>query len=206
VRSGEGGFGQDEIGDAVFSDIQVDGDTASAVGDIGLGIGVYRLGFSLVREGDGWLASGMEFQGSPPPGPDTTVVEVVAGDFAFTFPREETASGDFAIHFVNEGTNAHEITLFRAPAETTVQEAQAALGDVDGGELDDVPAPFELVDHITFAEPGQEADFVFAEPLPAGHYVMVCYIPEGVHTEADFETATGEPHVKLGMIADFTVE
>jgi hypothetical protein len=205
VLSGEGGFGQEEIGEAEFSEITVEGDTASAVGDIAIRLGVYRLGFELVREGDRWLASGMEFVGTPPLGPDTPVVEVVAGDYAFTFDRDAATTGDFAIHFVNEGADAHEITMFRAPPDATVEDAQAALAGVDGSELSNIPAPFELVDHIAYAEPGQEADFLFAEPLEPGHYVIVCYIPQGAHTEADFETATGPPHIQLGMVADFTV-
>ena len=36
-----------------------------------------------------------------------------------------------------------------------------------------------LVDHITFAEPGQTVDFQFAEPLAPGRYIIVCYIPRG---------------------------
>jgi plastocyanin len=206
VLDGSGGFGQEEISGVEVSDVEVDGDTATAVGDVGVGHGVFRLGFDFVREGDGWLIDSMEFVGTPPLGPDQKVLEITAGDFAFTFDRSAAATGDFAIHFVNAGTNAHEITMFEAPAEATIAEAQAALADVDGGELADIPEPFQLFDHITFAEPGEEADYVFAEPLPPGHYVIACYIPEGAHSEADFETATGKPHIQLGMIADFTVE
>ena len=64
-----------------------------------------------------------------------------------------------------------------------------------------------MVDHLTYAEPGESASFTFAEPLPAGHCVFVCYIPVG-----GFDLETGEPvvpgaepHIARGMIADFTV-
>jgi plastocyanin len=145
---------------------------------------------------------------SPPPGPGQNVVEIAAGDYAFAFDRTAITSGDFAIRFVNGGTEAHEITMFRAPADVPVADAAVALGDVDGGALDNVPAPFELVDHLTFAEPGSSVDFQFAEPLAPGHYVIVCYIPQGTITQDDLEepAAGAVPHVKLGMIADFTVD
>ena len=137
------------------------------------------------------------------------MVEIVAGDYAFTFDRTATTSGNFAIRFVNDGTEAHEITLFRAPSDVPLADASAALSDVDGGALDNVPPPFELVDHITFAEPGQTVDFQFAEPLAPGRYIIVCYIPQGTVSEDDLEqepTADAMPHIKLGMIADFIVD
>lgn len=205
ILAGTSGFGEDPAEAIEVGDPEIDGDTAVVSADIKAGLGLYRLDMALVRDGDRWLVDGFEFLGSPPPGPDTSVVEIMAGDYAFTFDRAETTSGDFAIKFINNGTNAHEMSLFEAPAEATVPEAQAALANVDGSSLENVPEPYQVVDHLTFAEPGQEMDFVFFDPLPPGHYFVACFIPEGVRSEADFETATGKPHIQLGMIADFTV-
>src|SRR5688572_25054795 len=158
ITAGEGAFGQDDLSGLTIAETTVDGDTATAVVDIAAGVGIVRLSLPLVREEGTWKVDGLEFLGSPPPRPGQEVVEIVAGDYAFTFDRTATTSGNFAIRFVNDGTEAHEITLFRAPPDVPLADASAALADVDGGALDNVPPPYELVDHITFAEPGQTVD------------------------------------------------
>ena len=187
--------------------VTVTGDDASVTLDIVAGLGIYRIGFGLVRDGNGWLIDGFEFQGGAPAPDGVPVVEVTAVDFAFGFDRDALSSGEFALTFDNAGTQPHEMALFRVPDEATVAEAGAALAGVDGSSYEGVPAGYEVVDHLTYAEPGDSASFTFAEPLPAGHYVFVCYIPVG-----GFDLETGEPvvpgaepHIARGMIADFTV-
>lgn len=187
--------------------VTVTGDDASVTLDIIAGIGVYRIGFALVRDGDGWVIDGFEFQGGAPAPEGVPVVEVTAVDFAFGFDRDGLTSGEFALNFDNTGTQPHEMALFRVPDEATVADAGAALAGVDGSSYEGVPAGYEVVDHLAYAEPGESTSFTFAEPLPAGHYVFVCFIPVG-----GFDLETGEPvvpgaepHIARGMIADFTV-
>ncbi len=187
--------------------VTVTGDDASVTLDIVAGLGIYRIGFGLVRDGDGWLIDGFEFQGGAPAPDGVPVVEVTAVDFAFGFDREALTSGEFALNFDNIGTQPHEMALFRVPTDATVAEAGAALAGVDGSSYEGVPSGYEVVDHLAYAEPGDSASFTFAEPLSAGHYVFVCYIPVG-----GFDLETGEPvvpgaepHIARGMIADFTV-
>jgi plastocyanin len=149
----------------------------------------------------------LECLGGPPPRPGQTVVKISASDYSYGFDRSQAASGDFAINFVNTGKDAHEITMFRAPEGATVPQAGAALGDVNGSELSNIPAPYELVDHITFAPPGKSTNFQFTKRLAPGHYVIACYLPQGTKSESDLRTnTTGKPHIQLGMIADFEVQ
>ena len=208
ITAGGGAFGEDDLSGLTIAETTVEGDTAAAVVDLAAGVGIVRLSLPLVREEGTWKVDGLEFLGSPPPRPGQEVVEIDAGDYAFTFDRTATSSGDFAIRFVNSGTEAHEMTMFRAPADVPLVDAAAALSDVDGGALDNVPPPFELVDHLTFAEPGRTVDFQFAEPLAPGHYIIACYIPQGTVSEDELEQAPVDAmaHIKLGMIADFTVD
>lgn len=187
--------------------VTVTGDDASVTVDVVFGIGIYRIGFALVRDGVSWLIDGFEFQGGAPAPEGVPTVEVTAVDFAFGFDRDALASGEFALLFDNIGSQQHEMALFRVPDEATVADAGAALAGVDGGSYEGVPTGYEVVDHLTFAEPGESTNFTFAEPLPAGHYVFACYIPVGgFDLEAGEPLVPGaEPHIARGMIADFTV-
>jgi plastocyanin len=209
VAAGEGSFGQDDLRGVTIAETTVDGDTGDAVVDLVAGIQVVRLRLPVVREDGAWKVDGVEFLGAPPPAPGQRVVEISAGEYAFTFDRTAAATGDFAITFTNRGKEAHEMSMFRAPADVPLSEVAGALGDVDGAALDQVPPPFELVSHLAFAEPGQSVGFRFAEPLTPGRYVIVCYIPQGTTSEDQLQdpSVTGAiPHVKLGMIADFKVD
>jgi hypothetical protein len=203
------GFGADERpGDLVGEPaVTVTGDKAAVTADIRAGIGVYRIGFALVRDGDGWLIDGFEFQGGAPTPEGVPVVEVTAVDFAFGFVRDALASGQFALHFNNIGTQQHEMVLFRVPDDATVANAGAALAGVDASSYEGAPAGYEVVDHLVYAEPGESTGFTFAERLPAGHYMFACYIPVGgFNRESGQPVVPGaEPHIARGMIADFTV-
>jgi hypothetical protein len=209
ILAGEHHIGEDTLGDPDFVETTVTGDTATATLDAGVGVGVFRVKFSLIREAGKWLLDGFEFIGSPPPGPGETVLDVKAVDYGYDFDASDTASGQFAIKFENTGKEAHEITLFRIPDDAAVGDAKTALEGIDGGELDPatVPNGYEVVGHLTYAEPGQSVDFKFAEPLEEGHYAFVCYIPEGGLDDetGDPVTPNAKPHVSLGMIADLSV-
>ena len=175
--------------------------------DIAAGIGVYRVEFGLLREGESWLIDGFKFLGASPAPEGVPLVDVTAVDFAFGFDRDAMKSGEFALSFDNTGTQQHEMALFRVPNGATVAEATTALLEVDPSSYEGVPTGYEAVGHLTYAEPGESVGFTFAEPLPAGHYVFVCYIPVGgLDPETGEPVVSGaEPHLARGMIADFTV-
>ncbi|MEA2901196.1 MAG: hypothetical protein QOH36_1083 [Actinomycetota bacterium] len=205
IKSGGGSFGQDPPGDPVFVSTKVDGSKATTVADFPVGVSIFRVSFDLVDQDGKWLVDGVDFIGGPPPSPGQSVLDITAADYAFTIADPSRATGDFAIKFSNTGTEAHEMTLFELPAGKTAADAKVDLADVAGDTLENVPAPYKLVDHLTFGLPGESSDFRFAEQQAPGRYVIACFIPQGVKSEADFATAQGPPHIQLGMVAELTI-
>lgn len=205
IVSGKSSLGEDPPEAYTVSSIVITGDTAQAVLDVTSGVGIFRLKVPFVRQAERWLVDGLEFLGSPPPPQGTDVMDVKAVDYGFTLTPAEIPSGTFALKFRNTGKEQHEITMFRLPEGVTREEAREALENVDGGSLDNVPRPYELVDHITFAEPGASVDFLFAKAVDSGRYAFACYIPQGGFGEEGPVNPKGKPHIQLGMFADFTV-
>lgn len=210
LESGEAeGFGEEEVTIVGFSGTEVEGDEGSASVDVQSGENkiakpIFRAKFTAVQEDEEWLVDGVEFIGGPPPAPGTPILKVDAADYAFALDKQEVP-GNVAFKFSNIGKEPHEIALFKGPAGTDLATARTALENVNGDELDNVPAGYE-VDHIAFAPPGESQDLVFAEPLAPGDYFLVCYIPQGGFTdEGEPVNPEGAPHVKLGMINKFTV-
>lgn len=201
-------FGADPITLVDVSDITVDGDTAEAtvdasVGEANVALALFRVKFAAIREDDGWLLNGFEFIGSPPPAEGVEVIDVEAKEYGFAL-SSDTAPTSFAFRFSNVGEEQHELTLFSAPDGVDIVTAKAALEDVDGGELTDLPEGYEA-DHLSFTEPGDALDVTFAEPIAAGAYVLACYIPQGGFGDEGPVDPNGKPHIQLGMIATLTV-
>lgn len=210
IESGEAeGFGLDPVTVLAFSETEVEGDEGSTSVDVQSGENkiakpIFRVKFTAVQEDEEWLLDGFEFIGSPPPASGTPILKVDAADYAFALDKQEVP-GNVAFRFSNIGKEPHEIALFKGPAGTDLATARTALENVNGDELDNVPAGYEA-DHVAFAPPGESQDLVFAEPLAAGDYFLVCYIPQGGFTdEGEPVNPEGSPHVKLGMINKFTV-
>lgn len=103
------------------------------------------------------------------------------------------------IHFTNDGEDIHEMVLFRRNDGVT-----DAFADIFA--MEDQAAAEELVEFVAagFAAPGEDA---YAEAdLEPGDYAMVCFVPIGVTSEDQFETADAPPHFTAGMLREFTVE
>lgn len=203
------GLQEDRPGEVVGDpDITVTGDEATVAVNIESGIGLYRIDLALIRDGDSWLLDGLEFLGGSAAPPGMPVVDVRAVDFAFGFDRSQLASGNFSLDFENTGTQQHEMALFRVPDAATVAEAATALATVDGSSYEGVPTGYAAIEHLAYAEPGQNTTFTLARPLDAGHYVLVCYIPDGGLDPESGQPVDpqGLPHIAKGMIADFTVD
>ncbi len=164
---------------------------------------VYRVQFNLIKKDKDWLINGFDFNGSPPASDAAEVIDIKAQEYAFGLSKT-TSGGDVAFTFENIGKEQHELTLFKAPDGTTIEKALAAIKDVDGENLEPVPAGYK-VDHVTFADIGDKLDVAFAEPLAKGTYVMACYIPQGGFGENGPVNPAGKPHVQLGMINLLTV-
>lgn len=192
-----------------FADITVTGSEATATVDAKriesqAVAPLFRLRFELIKRQDEWLLNGFEFLGGPPPDEGTAEVEIRAQEYAFVLEEGEVP-GEVAFTFRNAGKEPHEITLFKGPDDLDIEQAAEDLADVDGSELDNVPDGYQ-VDHIGFAEPGQSSTVSFAEPMPAGTYVLACYIPQGGFTEEGEPTSPdAKSHFELGMRALLSV-
>lgn len=210
ISAGEGHFSEEDIKVTRMGEPKVDGDVASVeldatVGKPSFATTVFRVVFSGIRDGDGWKINKFDFRGSPPPGDDAEVVEITAREYSFHLDRDTVPAGEVAFHFVNEGQEQHEISLYKGPDGVTLDAAKAALENVDGSELSDIPEGYE-VSHVAFAEQGDESDVTFAEPLAAGTYVLACYIPEGGFGDDGPVRPDGTPHIKLGMVHLLTLK
>lgn len=210
LRAGENpDFGTEPIEIVGFQDTIVMGDQGSTLVDATVGEGnvvtpIYRVRFAAAREDGEWMLDGFEFLGSPPPAPGTELLNVVAKDFLYELDRTEIP-GNLAFRFSNEGEDPHEITLFKGPDGVDVATAKAALENLDGQTLEGTPEGYQA-DHVSFAESGNSNDVTFAQPLEAGTYVLVCYLPRGGFTDQGEQVdPQGSPHVQLGMISTFTV-
>jgi len=202
-------FGREQVTIIDFAETEADGDEGSTTVDVISGASdvakpVFRVRFAAIERDGRWLLNGFEFVGSPPAPEGTEILEIGAIDYAFVLDRKEVP-GEVAFSFSNTGQEAHEIALFKGPDGTDIGTAKAALENLDGSELDNVPEGYR-VDHVAFADARSNTDITFAEPLPAGDYFLVCYIPQGGFTEeGEPVNPEGTPHVQLGMINTFTV-
>lgn len=212
VKAGKSeNFGTDPIEVTRYGTPKIDGNAAmvdieAIVGEPGFAAPVYLVTLEGVKHDGDWMLNGFEFKGGPPPGEDATVVDVKAIDYAFqlsgtTAPADEP----LAFKFSNGGKEQHELTMFKAPGEVTLDEAKAVLENVDGSELEDIPDGYEAA-HVSFVEVGQTQNVTFAEPLDAGTYVLACYIPQGGFGDEGPVNPDGKPHIQLGMINLLTVE
>jgi hypothetical protein len=201
-------FGAEKFQIEEFFITDVGGDTARVTVDAtklkpSFARPIFRVRFEAIRRGDTWFLNGFEFIGGPVPSEDLTVLNIDAKEYAFLHAVNEL-QGEFAMTFTNVGEEQHELTMFKAPDGTEFEAGAEALVGVDGSELTDLPAGYEA-EHLSFAEPGDSTDIVFAEPLVPGVYFFACYIPKGGFGDQGPLDPKGEPHAELGMISRITV-
>lgn len=165
--------------------VSIDGDSATA--EISSDIGGF--GIELVREGEDWKLDGF-FVPDDEIAEGTDVIDLQLQDFAFDADLESdaVASGDFAFHVTNSGEQPHEVVLIELPADGAIEEVLQ----------DPSFAPEPIFVKFPYG-PGEESDVALPEPLDAGRYGLVCFLP-------DVSDAEGTPHAFLGMVAEFNVE
>jgi hypothetical protein len=166
-------------------DVEVDGDTATATINSDFGL----FGLELIREDDVWKASG-QFVPDDEIAEGTEVIDLALLEFAFEadLSSDAVASGDFAFHVTNEGEQVHEVLLVALPEEGTIAE----LLEDEGFQPEPI---FVKVPY----DPGDESDVALPEPLAAGRYGLICFLP-------DTDDPEMTPHAFKGMTAEFTVE
>ncbi len=179
------------IGDPAITlgelEITVDGDTATAEAkQWAFGELLQPNRISLIKEGEAWLIDAEENLPAEVP-ESTTAVDLKMLEYQFDFDESAITSGDIAFTVENIGGEEHFADLSRVPADLDIEQAlqseEEPAGVVNIGSTDPI-------------EPGGEANMVFAEPLAAGRYVLLCFI----------EAADGEPHAFKGMVGEFTIE
>jgi hypothetical protein len=122
-------------------------------------------------------------------------VDVRAADYAFQGVPNELDAGVTSFEFSNGGTEVHEMVVFRVnDGVTDTLEELIAMPE------EEVVTKTTMIAQ-TGAVPG-EAEYTIAE-LTAGRYAMLCFVPEGTHTE-EME-GTGQPHFMRGMVFEFNV-
>lgn len=206
---GEGRLGEDPAEIHRFDDITIENSAATAIVDAKrvesqAVTPLFRLRFELIKREGEWLLNGFEFLGGPPAEEGTDVVEIRAQEYAFVLEEGEVP-GDVAFTFRNVGEEQHELTLFKGPDDLDIEQAAEDLADVDPSDLDNLPEGYQ-VDHISFAEPKKSVDIGFAEPMPAGTYVLACYIPQGGFPEDGEPDPNAKSHFELGMRAKLSVQ
>jgi hypothetical protein len=121
----------------------------------------------------------------PAPKADGTVKLL---DFAFVLPSP-IAAGRQTWQVVNEGQEIHEIMLMKLAEGATLDDAMAFLHAPRG------EPPYANVGGFQAISPGETGWLQL--DLEPGNYVALCYVPGA---------ETGELHLAMGMIQQFTVE
>lgn len=117
-------------------------------------------------------------------------IRFISRDNSFEGPRTVEA-GMVTLTLDNEGPQWHHLQLIRLPDGMTMEELEAALGQIKPG----TPPPSWLKEAggVNPPEPGEEARVTML--LEPGEYAAVCLV----------DTPDRIPHVAKGMIAPLTV-
>lgn len=117
------------------------------------------------------------------------VVVFTAADFSFTGP-DSIAPGVTSLRFANHGTQPHHLILGQFKDGKTVQDLMAFMQANPNGD-----PPFMAWRGAGGAiSPGDTTGSI--TDLAAGHYVLICFIPD---------PADGKPHVAKGMMKELVV-
>lgn len=143
----------------------------------------------------GGVACGGDDEGAADEFADTTSSTAAAAD-----TTSSTAGGEEALAFEEGDADAVlEYSLidyeFIGPLEATAGKLffKAVNDGTEDHELEILDPSGEAVGEIEAMPPGEEGEF--AAELAAGEYTFQCIL----------ETADGQPHTELGMLADFVV-
>lgn len=122
-----------------------------------------------------------------PAGPQELVF--TAKDFTFTGP-DSAAPGLSTIRLVNHGTQPHHLILGRLDDGKTLQDLQAFMQQNPAGE----PPFLSWRGAANAVEPGDSTGST--ADLPAGHYVLICFLPDPTDQQ---------PHANKGMVKELVV-
>jgi uncharacterized cupredoxin-like copper-binding protein len=173
-----------------ISNTSVSGTNATSEVELAFGLGVERTKYDFVREGNTWkIDGGEDLKAAIPSG--TTAVDVTLDEFSFAFDRSKLAGGNVAFNLKNEGEQPHELVLIKSPASFGLNQLLAMDPNAEP------PPGVEFLAGAGPIDPGKDGRLVFTEKL-AGHYLMVCFLPDITQGE------DGPPHFTKGMAVEFT--
>ena len=139
------------------------------------------------------VAVGAAFTSNPEARPaegsvlNPAVLTVIAREYSFDAPRQVPA-GYVTLRMVNRGKEAHHAQLLKlAPGKTAADFQQAMRA---GG-----PPPNWITEVGGPGAAGPGADANATTYMPAGEYVLLCFVP----------APDGKPHVAHGMVRPLTV-
>lgn len=122
--------------------------------------------------------------------PFSSTIKLV--DFSFGLPAKVDWSKP--IMMTNDGKQSHEMAILAAAPGKTLADVQKAL-KAPPGSAPAGPPPYRVVGGIAAIAPGTSQ--VFQPELPAGKYLLVCFIPDSAPPHL--------PHFMKGMITEVTV-
>jgi len=193
VKAGLPNFvGTQDLGNPTFLDTTVTSETATMDNTFSLGSVLIHSKFGLVQVEGAWKMNSEESDLPVDVPEGITPIEVDLNEFAFGVDTNAIvdATGEFALEGKNVGEQAHMLAIVRVPADADV----AALLQEEDAE------GVEFIATTGDVEPGASGNIVFVAPLDAGHYSLVCFLPDTDEGE------DGTPHFKKGMLKEFTVE
>jgi hypothetical protein len=124
------------------------------------------------------------------------VVDITGLEYGYDGVPQSVRARTFAVRFSNTGAELHEILLLKITQNQSLQHVLHRGGDaVKENGLRSISS--------IYASPG-ESNVGFFEVTKPGRYVMACLIPQG--TSSREQHGKGDPHIGLGMFAEFSVE
>jgi hypothetical protein len=157
----------------------------------------FESGFSLYEKWSflfqlEWLIDGAEPAQRETLPAGVTPVDLRLQEYAFVYDADAVRSGNFAFQVSNIGEESHEVVIFEITSGDSlgdVVESIAASGE------EETPEGVEFITFGGFFDPGEEGTTLLPEPLDAGSYGLICFVP----------APDGTPHAFLGMVSEFTV-
>ena len=183
-------FGGPPIELGEFKEIDVQDDDATAEFEFVFGTVLQPQRYSLVQEGTSWKINDTEAIDAEIPS-NATKIDVDLDEFSFEFNTSGVKT-NVAFALDNVGEQPHEAVLLKVPAGFTLDQLLTA------GPEDEPPPGVEIVGFAGPFEGGDNGTMVFADPLTAGSYMFVCFLPD---TADPAET----PHAAKGMATMFNV-
>ena len=192
----QGFFASQPLKNPTFSQERISGDVGTMDAVFQLGPTLLHSKFTLARAGAGWKLDG-EASDLPVDVPaGASKINVDLNEFAFGVDPSgiAEAKGQFALVANNVGKQGHELAISRIPAGVVVADLLKQFASAPNGEV----AGVSFIAG-TGADPGQQRNLVFAEPLERGRYLLICFRPDTA------EGPEGTPHAMKGMVKDFTI-